>query len=223
MYLSYVLKKAGTSITVRPAWPVFKAFMRRFQSAVLLLFLLSAAASAQRGALTAPRNIVELSQRAATIVHAFVVSTRIEPHPQLQNLTTVIVTMRVVEAFKGTPASTLTFRQFVWDIRDKYDAAGYRKGEQLLLLLNANSPYGLTSPVGMDQGRFEISRDPTGVVVAANGHANVGLFVDMPLQLKQAGITLSQATAALIARHRTGPVPLSQLEEIIRQFAGAAR
>jgi hypothetical protein len=192
-------------------------------SAVLLLFLHNAAAFAQRGALTTPQNIAELSQRTATIVHGFVISARIEPHPQFKNLTTVVVTMRVVQIFKGAPASTFTFRQFVWDIRDKYDAAGYKKGEQLLLLLNANSPYGLTSPAGMDQGRFEISRGPTGVVVAANGHANVGLFANMPMQLKQAGTILSQATTALVVRHRSGPVPLSQLEEIIRQFAGAAR
>ena len=64
---------------------------------------------------------------------------------QLQNLTTVVVTIRVLETLKGTPAPTLIFRQFIWDIRDKYDLAGYRKGQDLLLLLNADSAYGLTA------------------------------------------------------------------------------
>lgn len=197
--------------------------MRHFISWALSLFLLTAGAIAQRGALTAPGNIVRLSQQAATIVHGRVVSAHVEPHPQLQNLTTVVVTLRVIETFKGPAASTLTFRQFVWDIRDKYDAAGYRKGQELLLLLNANSAYGLTSPAGMDQGKFEIFRDPAGVVVAANGHGNLGLFANMSQQLTRPGVTLSHATSALVARHRSGPVPLAQLEEVIKQFAGTAR
>ena len=178
---------------------------------------------AQHSALTAPGNIVRLSQQAATIVHGRVVSVHLEPHPQLQNLTTVVVTMRVIETFKGPAVSTLTFRQFVWDIRDKYDAAGYRKGQELLLLLNANSTYGLTSPAGMEQGRFEIFRDPAGVIMAANGHGNLGLFANMSQQLKQPGVRLSQSTTALVARHRSGPVPLSQLAEVIKQFAEAAQ
>ena len=131
--------------------------------------------------------------------------------------------MRVLETFKGPAVSTLTFRQFVWDIRDKYDAAGYRKGQELLLLLNANSSYGLTSPVGMEQGRFEISRDSKGVVVATNGQANRGLFANMSQQLNQPATRLSAATSALVAGHRSGPVPLSQLEELIKQFSELSR
>jgi hypothetical protein len=189
----------------------------------VFFFFLSIAAFAQRSALTVPANIGYLSQKAATIVHGHVISARVEPHAQLENVTTVVVTLRIVETLKGTPTPTLTFRQFVWDIRDKYDAAGYKKGQELLLLLNANSIYGLTSPVGMEQGRFEISRDRTGVAMAENGHANVGLFANMSQQMKQPGIRLSQATTALLVRHPTGPIPLSQLEELIKQFAGVAR
>ncbi len=200
----------------------YSRLMRRLMSAVLLL-LISTAGLAQRSALTVPRNIIQLSQQSATIVHGHVVSVRVEPHPQLQNLTTVAVTIRVMESFKGAAESTLTFRQFVWDMRDQRDAGGYRKGQELLLLLNGNSAYGLTSPAGMEQGRFEIFRSPKGVAMAANGQANVGLFANMTSQLTQRDVRLSQSTTALVARHRTGPVPLSQLEELIKQFAGGTR
>jgi hypothetical protein len=196
--------------------------MRRLTSGLFVL-LLSAAAFAQRSALTASSNIAHLSQQAATIVHGQIVSVRVEPHPQLQNLTTVVVFLRVVENFKGTAAPLFSFRQFVWDIRDKHDAAGYRKGQEVLLLLNANSSYGLTSPAGMEQGRFEIFRDSKGVAMAVNGHGNAGLFANMSGQLKQPGVRLSQATTNLVTQHRTGAVPLSQLEELIKQFAGAPR
>jgi len=105
--------------------------------------------------------------------------------------------------------------------RDKYDAAGYRKGQELLLLLNKTSEYGLTSPAGVEQGRFGISRDAKGNLTAVNGHGNVGLFANFAEQMKRPGLKLSPRASALVARHRQGPVPLPELEEIIKQFAGA--
>jgi hypothetical protein len=150
-----------------------------------------------------------------------VVSARIEPHPQLANLTTVVVSLRVTQSFKGNSGSVLTFREFIWDIRDKYDAAGYRKGQDLLLVLNPVSSFGLTSPVGMDQGRFEISTGANGALVAVNGSGNVGLFSNMPTP--QPGSKLSPASSALVTRHRSGPVPLLQLQELIQTFAGSAQ
>ena len=192
-------------------------------SGILLLLTLSLSGVAQRSALTAPRNIAQLSQQAALIVRGQVISARIEPHPQLSNLTTVVVNVRVAETLKGTASAVVTFRQFVWDIRDKYDAAGYRKGEELLLLLNRRSTYGLTSPAGMDQGRFEISRDTNGNLMAVNGHGNLGLFSNMSGQLHQPGLKFSPRAYSLVTLHRSGPVSLVQLEEVIKQVSGAVR
>lgn len=188
---------------------------------LFICFVLAAPAAAQRGALTTPQNIAQLSQRAATVVRGQVFSVRIEPHPQLTNLTTVVVTLQVSQKLKGSSGSLLTFRQFVWDIRDKYEAAGYRKGQDLLLLLNPISSYGLTSPVGMDQGRFEISRDKHGALIAINGVGNVGLFSNM--KTSQVNPKISAAANALISRQPSGPLPLLQLQEIIQTFAGVTR
>jgi hypothetical protein len=195
----------------------------RFASAILLSAILSCPSFAQSSALTVPRNIAQLTQQAATIVQGQVLSVRVEPHPQLANLTTVVVTLRVEKSLKGTAASSLTFRQFVWDIRDKQTAAGFRKGQELLLLLNPTSVYGLTSPAGMEQGRFQISRDAKGNITAVNGRGNVGLFANVSAQAKQARVSLSSRAATLITQHRSGPVALSDLEEVITQFAGAPR
>jgi hypothetical protein len=190
---------------------------------VLASVLLGSAALAQHTALTAPRNLAQLSQQATTIVRGNVTSVRIEPHPQLTNLMTVVVSLRVTQSLKGNSGAVLTFRQFIWDIRDKYEAAGYRKGQELLLLLNPVSTYGLTSPAGMDQGRFEIVRGRRGPPVAVNGYGNVGLFSNMSRQMPQAKSGLSQASSTLLIQHRNGPVPLVQLEELIQTFGAAAR
>ena len=76
-------------------------------------------AQAQRGALTAHRNLAQLTQQSETIVEGMVVSARTEPHPSFTALQTVVVTMRVSRTLKGNPAGTLTFRQFIWDMRDR--------------------------------------------------------------------------------------------------------
>jgi hypothetical protein len=195
----------------------------RLASALLLPAVLGSSLFAQTSALTVPRNIAQLTQQAAEIVLGRVVAVRVEPHPQLSNLTTVVVTLGIEKSLKGNHSSSLTFRQFVWDIRDKQNAAGYRKGQELLLLLNPTSMYGLTSPVGMSQGRFQISRDAQGNLTAINGFGNVGLFANVASQTKRAGLRLSPSAATVVNQHRNGPVSLGDLEEVITLFAGAAR
>lgn len=186
-----------------------------------LVLFLPAAAQGQRGALTLQRDLGTLVERAATIVRGHVVSARVEPHPQFTHLTTLVITLRVEEALKGQADKTFTFRQYIWDIRDRYDAAGYRKGQHLLLLMNKVNEYGLTSPAGMEQGRFRILRDAQGREVAVNGRGNAGLFRDLASQLTRKGIKLTPALSALLAQHQAGPIALPDLEDIIRAIAKA--
>lgn len=175
-------------------------------------------AFAQRGAMTIPRNLDQLTDRAQDIVRGTVVSARVEKHPELDALDTVVVTLKVRETLKGSARGTFTFRQYVWDVRDRYDAAGYRKGQDVLLLLVAPSRHGLSSPAGMQQGRFHIRRDATGRDVAVNGTGNVRLFEGLrdPAKL---GVTLGARQARLAARHRQGPIDAADLTAMIRAFA----
>ena len=122
----------------------------------LVTILLAGPLHAQRGALVKPRTLPELTQKAERIVHAHVVSALVEPHPRYHSISTVVVTLHVDETLKGAPAQQFTFRQFIWDWRDKQDAAGYRKGREVVLFLNKVNEEGLTSPSGMDQGRLEV-------------------------------------------------------------------
>lgn len=193
----------------------------------LLLALLLAfdvqQAVAQRGALTSPRSLAQLTEQADHIVRGRVISARVEPHPQLKNLSTVVITMSVDETLKGRAAKTLEFRQFIWDIRDQLDSARYSKGQELLLMLGPVSEYGLTSPVGLEQGRFRIVRDNQGNAVAVNGRGNAGLFANVEARAQARGLKLSPAATRLVRRGKAGAVPLADLEDAVRTFAGAAR
>ena len=185
---------------------------------VLAACIAAAPAYAQRGAMTVPRNLDQLTDRASDIVRGTVVSARVEKHPELSNLDTVVVTLHVHDTLKGHAAGTYIFRQYIWDVRDRYDAAGYRKGQDLLLLMIAPSRYGLSSPAGLDQGRFRIERDKSGREIAVNGTSNVRLFDGLPTAVNKQGILLSAGQFSLIAKHRQGPIALDELMGLIRSF-----
>jgi len=187
-------------------------------SLILAALMITVPAAAQRGALTIPRNLEQLTDRASDVVRGTVVSAHVEKHPELTNLDTVVVTLRLSDTLKGSAQGSFTFRQFIWDVRDRQDAAGYRKGQDLLLLMIAPSRYGLSSPAGLEQGRFRIERDRRGRDVAINGTGNFKLFEG--LDATKSAVTLSSRQASLVAKHRKGPVEAAELTAMIRAFAG---
>jgi len=186
----------------------------------LLLWLsFASAAFAQHGAQTAPAALDQLVESSATILRGHVVSAVAEPHPEFANLQTVLVTISVIKVMKGQAPSIYTFRQFVWDPHDVADSAGYRKAGELLLFLNPVSQYGLTSPVGLDQGRFRVTRDSKGRGFAVNGRGNFALFDQVSNKAGIRGITLSRQAQTMMAKSG-GLASLDALEETIAALVG---
>ncbi len=196
----------------------------RLRSYVLLMAALMAPAPAlaQQSALTAPRNLEQLIDRAAVIVRGNVVSVRMEKHPELTNLDTVVVALRVRETLKGQAGSNFTFRQYVWDLRGRMNMLGYKQGQDVLLMMIAPSRYGLSSPAGVEQGRFRIERDAAGRELAVNSHDNLRLFDGVGAQMEKEGVVLTPASARLVARRPRGPVELRELTALIRELAAAS-
>jgi hypothetical protein len=161
-------------------------------------------------------------QHAGTILRGHVISANVEPHPQFPNLQTVVVTISVAKVLKGTAATTYTFRQFLWDGRDAADTTGYRKSGELLLLLNPVSSYGLTSPVGLEQGRFRVLRDRLGKASAVNGRSNLGLFDQLPGKAASRGVSFSRQAQAMMAKPAS-QAPLDSLEDAIATLVGAGQ
>jgi hypothetical protein len=188
----------------------------------LLLLLLCSPAYPQGGANTAPADLETLVHGAQTIVRGQVTSAKVEPHPQFPNLQTVIVTLTVNKTLKGDVASTITFRQYLWDARDLPIFGGYKGAGELLLFLNPVSPYGLTSPVGLEQGRFRILRDAKGNRYALNGRGNLGLFSQVETKAASRGLTFSKSVKDMLAKP-SGQVPLDVFEEAVHTLVGAAK
>jgi hypothetical protein len=128
------------------------------------------------------------------------------------------VKMNVLDTYKGKPQKSLVFRQYLLDLRAQLGATEYRKGQELLLLLGPVSEFGLTSPVGLEQGRFLVSRDAKGKAVAVNGRGNLGLFNSVEKRAQANGVQLSARTTALVRHPAPGPIPLADLEDALRTF-----
>jgi hypothetical protein len=167
---------------------------------------------------TLSRSLDQLVDEADSIVHGFVLSSTIEPHPQLRNLMTQVVTLKVAETYKGRPQKTLIFRQYVGNAERGNTASDYHKGQEVILLLGPVSEYGLTSPAGLEQGRFRIMLDRTHRPIAVNGRGNVGLFdrVEQAAHARNAPLSSHLTT---VLRQNPAPLLVTDLEQIIRAFA----
>lgn len=194
----------------------------RFCPLILILLCDGPTAHAQRGAITAPRNLSELVDEAGVILRGQVIAARVEPHPQFSALTTVVVTLRVDETLKGQAGATYTFRQFIWDPRDQQDAAGYAKSGPVLLFLLKPNAQGLSSPVALEQGIFRLKSDASGKLYASNGRNNAGLFNGIATQASAKGIRLTPRAQSVISAPAAAGVAFDDLRDLVKQLMGAS-
>ena len=176
---------------------------------------------AQRGGLTVPMNLARMVDESENVVLARVTSVVAEPHPQFPNLDTVAVTLEVIDPLKGAPGKQLTFRQFVFDVTDRDSKLGYRIGEEVVVCLRQASSYGLTSPVGFEQGRFRVERDASNNRILRNGDDNAALFDGVEQTVPNLRPRLAAAVQQLVTQHHAGPVSYDQFKSFVNSVLAA--
>jgi hypothetical protein len=181
--------------------------------------------------LARPLDITELTQSAGTIVHGRVMAVQQGTHPDFPNVAVVNVTVQVFRNIRGAAGQQITFRQWVQPVRQLgvanaparklRVAAGYTVGQELVLFLYPNSRYGLTSPVGADQGRFAVLRDASGAHVR-NSAGNAVVFGNLQANARRIGVQVSQAEVNATAKPA---MDLDSFLSLVNRFAqtGAAR
>jgi hypothetical protein len=189
--------------------------------AVLAAFFGVVQTSAQHGALTVQVDLARMVDDSENVVLGRVTNVVAEKHPQFENLDTVVVTLQVIEALKGTPGATLSFRQYVFDITDLNAKLDYRIGEEVVLMLRQPSEYGLTSPVGLEQGRFRVERDALNNRIVRNGQDNAGLFGTVDQTSPGLRPRLNPQTQQLITNHQSGPISYEQLKTVVQNQIAA--
>lgn len=186
-----------------------------------LLLALSDTATAQRGARVLHRNIAQLVEKADVIFRGEVTDARIEPHPT-RRISTVVVTLRVLDVMKGQPGPQFTFRQYLFDVRDVKSKLDYSKGQQYVLLMRNPNADGLTSPSGMEQGRFLLKTGADGLTTAANAYDNVGLLRGVDQTTPKFRSKLDGTTSARMAQHTRGPITYQDLKNLIVSSVAAS-
>jgi hypothetical protein len=124
-------------------------------------------------------DLEQMTQRAARIFSGRCVATEVVFDATVGGRVTV-ATFSVDRGVKGTPERTVTVRMLGASTGDRRegDTAGvpaFRVGEEVVLFLYGESALGLTAPVGLGQGRFEIVTDKQGRKLALNDLANKNL------------------------------------------------
>lgn len=132
-------------------------------------------------------------------------------------LAIVEYTFEVREGVKGVQSGQrLVFRQAQSGLIGGIPGVPrYRKGQEMLLFLHGDSRLGLTSPVGLVQGTFQLRKMP---------HRELGVINPLGNQNLSRHLLIDQARASgLTARdleqlQRAGPIPLSVLSLMVQKI-----
>ncbi len=138
------------------------------------------------------------------------------------------VTFAVEEMLKGEPADQITFKQLGnSSSQDNVILAGehvhvprYVEGEEAIIFLSEEGNNHFTAPVGLYQGKFQVTTSKTGEKLVLNGMNNQGLFVGWNKNQKLKGMTLSAAENKLM-RAKEGGLPLEGFATLVKKLATA--
>lgn len=172
--------------------------------------------------LTRSVNLTYLSQRSDVIVQGRVAHVTHRSLAGYPNIPTVEVTLEVENMLRGPQSRTYTFREVFLGLRAREGKDGYQIGQRLLLFLPSPSQCGLSSPVGIEQGRFHITYSSSGQEIVANELGNTGLFKNVSASVKQAGALVSSSHRRIAATKR-GPVPLGDLVSLVGTLTSLPR
>jgi hypothetical protein len=167
-------------------------------------------------------NLAYLSQRADIILEGRVTKVVQEPLPGYPNIPTVEITLSVDQSLRGPAVKTYTFREILFGLKSRSGKRTYGVGQRLFLFLPSPSQYGLSSPIGIGQGRFHISQDSGGRSTVMNEQSNAGLFRNVDRAASKAGKPLTARQSRLAATDR-GPVPLDEFVSLVKSLTKLPR
>ena len=162
-------------------------------------------------------NLAYLAQRADVIVQGRVTGVRYEGLPGYPHVPTVLVTLQVERMSRGPEGRQYTFRQWIPSRREMGVKRGYQVGQRLVLFLLSPSQYGLSGPIGREQGRFHVVRDARGSEQVANEFGNAGLFKNVSETAEKAGAGLNEKQMQT-ASTPSGAVPLKDFVDLVEQL-----
>lgn len=163
---------------IRPRLSALRSIMvprlRRLASFLLVLALCS---GLLRAMTLRPVNLEEMTHKAGRIVVGRCVTVEEATHPTL-GIPILRVTLKVERSLKGRDGKTLTFQMAAPQGASSgvAGAPGFQRGEKVVVFLYPESRSGLTSPVGLGQGKFLRLSGKDGKEIVVNGFGNRSLL-----------------------------------------------
>jgi hypothetical protein len=162
---------------------------RPFRLGLVAFLVLGGFATSVQASRVRQLNIEQITQKAARIVSGRCVDLRVERDPGL-GVTITRVTLEVEQALKGPAASRLEFHMLGDGRRPAtFGVVGgsrFAPGDDVVVFLYGESAVGLSSPVGLGQGKFTKSRlRKDGRPLMRNGFGNRTLFEDLSPRAQQ--------------------------------------
>lgn len=185
---------------------------RRMRQAVWLWFLVFSAT--ELGATTVQTvNLFEMVRLADRVFWGTCLRMKTEPAGATGLLVTAY-TFEVREGIKGVNAGeTVVFRQ-ISQVQKGFGIPGlpqYHEGQQALIFLHADSRIGLTSPVGLSQGVFQVEKIQDYLAVS-NSLDNRNLAHNVAAELAVGCGLTDQEQEVLEKPH---PIPLSRFLSLV--------
>ena len=163
-------------------------------------------------------TLEEMTERAGRIFSGHCTGVRVVEQPG-RRMPVTEVTFQVDRTLKGRPGGTLTIRQPGGPSAAGERSVGilglprFQPGEEVILFLYGESASGLTSPVGLGQGKFTVHTDKEGRRWAVNEYGNRNLFRETS---EETGERRGPAT-----KRAPGGIPADALLESVRTLLRA--
>jgi hypothetical protein len=189
--------------------------------AALLFAALAAFSMAARSTSVLPVDLDHLVKGAAVAFQGTVTDVHTERDPQSNGRIVTLVTFQVEDALKGPVGSTYTLKQIGGRLPTgeslRIDGIpSYTVGESYVVFLNGPSSLGLSSPVGLSQGRFRIATTATGLEVS-NGRDFRDMTANIPQQSLPPG---ARARFAQAPGSKVRSLGLDDFKQLVRQRLG---
>ncbi len=110
---------------------------------------------------------------------------------------------------------TVVFRQVGTGLQGALDIPHYQKGQELLLFLHGDSRLGLTSPVGLAQGVFQLKKTAEGEIGVLNALENTNLKYNLSgAAAQESGISAVELNSVATKK----PIPLEIFSLLVEKI-----
>jgi hypothetical protein len=187
---------------------------------VWMAFLLAAGSAfpLQAQFMTRQVDLPYLAQRADVIVQGKIISVQYLNLPRFRNFPAVEVTLEIENMLRGpSKQSAYTFREAILGLKTDRGKQDYSIGQRMILFLRSPSSLGLSSPIGLGQGRFHIGRNSINSETISNETGNSGLFSTVAQKTAKEGKKLTPAQLRVTST-KNGPVQLNDFISLTKNL-----